>query len=474
MCWRRAVRGCIGAPQDGDVASADDYSSSLDDAMEGSSPSEIPHPTDQPESESQQSSESDPEGLGALLSGVAAPPRALPGADMMGADFFASGSTSPQLDEDFLNQDIDLSASASDEDEAEGLSDEGAALSGPDPDADAMEEDSTEPEDAEPMGALGPLAGSRLSQRLKRQAERVAAIEDELVGDKRWQMTGEVTAAQRPANSLLREARALEFEARRPDALVTDDILEELDALICARIKEGDFDDPVRREVANDTAASVAPISTAKPSKGLAEEFEAEFLAEAGVAAAPDVSIEEARAAAAEAWRELSYTLDALAAFNSVPRPRVADPTIKSFAPDIVSDSRDKVVVDVAPGVTPLTSTGLGAGAVAPQEVAKGAKRAQDLKSRDELTQDERRRSRASAKRAIRARHATEAVEARRAEKLAAAATAEGAPTSVGPRGAGARREIAAAKRKLAAGGGVGAIKVTQRAKGPKGSWSGH
>lgn len=114
-------------------------------------------------------------------------------------------------------------------------------------------------------------------------ANEIAAIEDALVADKPWQLRGEVNAAQRPKNSLI--SQVLDFDMalkRAPEPSETlDSALEEM---IKRRIRDREFDDPVQRAPAKTTERELQEAqATAGPQKSLAEVYEDEFAAAAGI-----------------------------------------------------------------------------------------------------------------------------------------------------------------------------------------------
>lgn len=88
---------------------------------------------------------------------------------------------------------------------------------------------------------------SRFEAQQERMRRKISQLEDEAVAPKSWQLIGEVRGVKRPENSLLEET--LEFEhATKTAPAVTEERTSSLEELIKKRIKDGAFDDVVRRK----------------------------------------------------------------------------------------------------------------------------------------------------------------------------------------------------------------------------------
>lgn len=232
-------------------------------------------------------------------------------------------------------------------------------------------------EDSDGIDALSDVSAgdvrSRRSAHERRQAKILAEIrrlEAEAVKEKNWTVSGEASATARPVNSLLEED--LDFEhIGKPVPVITQEITEDIEALVKRRILEQSFDEVRRRygtgfgENEDGTRRGLIEIDDSQAKKGLAAVYEEEHQQ----AANPDtyVSQSDERVQAEERevermWLDVSAKLDALSNWHYKPRPS---------APQM------SVVADVATvtmeDAQPATAQGVSGGAsmLAPQEVYK-------------------------------------------------------------------------------------------------------
>ena len=107
--------------------------------------------------------------------------------------------------------------------------------------------------------------------------KRIEKIEDQMVGNKNWQMQGEILAKERPANSLLQEHLDFQITSKLPPT-ITKEITKGIEGMIKQRILDEVFDDPVRKEFKEkkkDDDEDVLGFN--KPKRGLAAEYEDDF-----------------------------------------------------------------------------------------------------------------------------------------------------------------------------------------------------
>ncbi|CAK7226883.1 U3 snoRNP protein [Sporothrix curviconia] len=282
--------------------------------------------------------------------------------------------------------------------------------------SDASGDEDSDNIDALSDASAGDVRGRR-SAHERRQAKILAEIrrlEAEAVKEKNWTVSGEASASARPVNSLLEED--LDFEhIGKPVPVITQEITEDIEALVKRRILEQSFDEVRRRygtgfgENEDGTRRGLVEIDDQQAKKGLAAVYEEEHQQAANPDTYVSQSDEHVQAEEREVermWLDVSAKLDALSNWHYKPRPS---------APQM------SVVADVATvtmeDAQPATAQGVSGGAsmLAPQEVYKpGADKKDKDKNivvvsksglpvaRDEMTREEKQRRRRRNKERIR------------------------------------------------------------------------
>lgn len=250
------------------------------------------------------------------------------------------------------------------------------------------------------------------SSHQKRQAALTAEIrrlEAAAVTKRDWTLSGEARAADRPINSLLEED--LEFErAGKPIPVITQEVSEDIEALIKRRILAREFDEIIRRRPGNlATGADVRrgrfELEDTKPQQGLAEMYEADHLKNAdpeNYTSKADEKLKHEHAKIEAMWKDVAAKLDALSSWHYKPKPPSPSINIVADVPTIsMEDARPAAGGDVG-----------GESMLAPQEVYKAGE-GRDKKSevvtggglpvgREEMTRDEKVRRRRREKERIR------------------------------------------------------------------------
>lgn len=195
-----------------------------------------------------------------------------------------------------------------------------------------------EEEVAEEIKPETPLDASRARTR-----KLIDAIEEESVAKKPWQLRGEVTGFSRPKDSLL-EATMEHDTTLSSKAAIQEDREEAIEDIIRQRITDGLFDDvapppPDTYEVEKKKRQEGPPeVSQEKPTEGLAELYEKEFLTEQERAkdALKSKDVQRARKEAPKddetpeqkevnrLFEKLCSKLDALSALHFTPGPVTA------------------------------------------------------------------------------------------------------------------------------------------------------
>lgn len=202
-------------------------------------------------------------------------------------------------------------------------------------------------------------------------------------------------------NSLLEED--LEYErAGKPVPVITEEVGQDIEALIKRRILAGEFDE-VRRRRPDDLATGprerrgLFELDDTKNTKGLAEIYEEEHLkaVDPNFVDARDEKLKKEHAEISALWKSVSAKLDSLASSNFKPKAAAANLEIRVDAPAIqMEDARPTAGGDVA-----------SASMLAPQELYKPGEDKDDNKaeivtksglpvSREEMTREQKIRRR--------------------------------------------------------------------------------
>ncbi|KAL8720241.1 MAG: hypothetical protein Q9225_002873 [Loekoesia sp. 1 TL-2023] len=252
---------------------------------------------------------------------------------------------------------------------------------------DIFEDDLSAGEDSDTgSGAIARDPRTRRSNHEKRQAklaEEIRRLEAANVAKRDWTLSGEARAADRPMNSLLEED--LDFErAGKPVPVITNEVSEDIEALIKRRIINREFDEVIRRRPGDLVTGAAAArrgrfeLDDTKAQQSLAEVYEAEHLKKVdpeGYIDKRDEKLKKEHAAIESLWADVSAKLDALSNWHFKPKPPQANITVVSDVPKVsMEDAR------------PSAGEGMGAeeSMLAPQEVYKpGEERSREDKRKE-------------------------------------------------------------------------------------------
>ena len=159
---------------------------------------------------------------------------------------------------------------------------------------------------------------------MKALREQIRELEQENIREKDWVLRGEVSSKGRPQNSLLEED--LDFERiTKPVPIVTDEIVQDLESRIKARILDGRFDDVVRKRPVDDKPflpSKVFELQDSKSKESLAQIYENEYMAEQGNGAVDDRDgrLMKEHKELEQMWEGICYKLDALSNAHFTPK----------------------------------------------------------------------------------------------------------------------------------------------------------
>lgn len=231
------------------------------------------------------------------------------------------------------------------------------------------EDEEDEEDEAAPLDPGDPK--SRRSTHERRQAalaEEIRKLEAENVSKRKWTLAGEARAGERPINSLLEED--LDFERiGKPVAPITQEVNDDIEAMIKRRILAREFDEVIRRRPDSLLASTARrgktdfELSDQKSAKGLADEYAEEHLrrTDANFVDVKDERLKKEHKEIETMWKDVSAKLDALSSWHYKPKPVQPALEVRVDAPALaLEDARPTAGSDVA-----LAS------ALAPQEVYK-------------------------------------------------------------------------------------------------------
>jgi U3 small nucleolar RNA-associated protein MPP10 len=213
--------------------------------------------------------------------------------------------------------------------------------------------------------------------------QQIETLEQEMIAEKPWQMTGETKGTSRPVNSLLEANPEFEVASKRAP-LITVEHTENLEDIIKRRILAEDWDDVVPRELPdvawNAKRGELPEVSQEKSKLSLGELYEREYLKKAvgfDVDATEKQTVEEqAKSEMRALFANLCSKLDALSNYHFAPRPVAEEADVKPVSTPAIAMEE----------VLPLHVS--EASAVAPEEVF-GGKRGRDSELKGESEKDQ-------------------------------------------------------------------------------------
>jgi U3 small nucleolar RNA-associated protein MPP10 len=269
------------------------------------------------------------------------------------------------------------------------------------------EEEAEEDDDLSEVDEFDPKA--RRSNHERRQAkilQEIRKLEAENVAKREWTMSGEARAIDRPHNSLLEQD--LDFErVGKPVPVITQEVSEDIEALIKRRILAREFDEVLKRRPDELLTGPLGrrgrideDLQDTKSKKGLADLYEEDHLrkTDPGYVDARDEKLKTAHREIENLWKDIADKLDSLSSWHYRPKPVEMSVSVRTDAPVIsMEDARPSGIG----GEVVETSQ------LAPQEVYKAGQdknkseivtKGGEVVAREELSREEKKSRRARGK----------------------------------------------------------------------------
>lgn len=165
---------------------------------------------------------------------------------------------------------------------------------------------------------------SKHQKKSKQLLDKIKELEDVAIEPKHWTLAGEVQSKERPENSLLEVP--VEFShATKIAPVITQETTDNIESMIKARIKEGKFDDVVKKDISKQThTKEYKEIDMDKSKLSLAEIYEKEYARQVIGEDDTKRELDQKRTILYRKYKKLCYDLDSLSNFTIAPKTLIA------------------------------------------------------------------------------------------------------------------------------------------------------